>query len=74
MYIYIYIYTYIYIYIQVKVKLMTVVKGDQKLSFQKLLYQDVGEGTTPFPGLLYFTLDTYLKLLSVKQVGIKYHF
>ena len=29
---------------------------------------------TPFPGLLHFTLDTYLILLSVKQGGIKYHF
>ena len=29
---------------------------------------------TPFSGLLHFTLDTYLILLSVKQGGIKYHF
>ena len=29
-------------------------------------YTDV-EGTTPFPGLLHFTLDMYLILLSVKQ-------
>ena len=29
---------------------------------------------TPFPGLLHFTLDTYLILLSVNQEGIKYHF
>ena len=29
---------------------------------------------TPFPGLLHFTLDTYLILLSVKQGGIEYHF
>ena len=34
----------------------------------------VGEGATPFPGLLHFTLDPYLKMLSVKQDGIKYHF
>ena len=34
----------------------------------------VGEGTTPFPGLLHFTLDPYLIMLSVKQGGIKYHF
>ena len=33
----------------------------------------VGKGTTPFPGFLYFNLDTYLILLSVKQGGIKYH-
>ena len=34
----------------------------------------VGEGATPYSGLLHFTLDTYLILLSVKQGGIKYHF
>ena len=34
----------------------------------------VGEGITPFPWLLHFTLDTYIILLSVKQGGIKYHF
>ena len=34
----------------------------------------VGEGATPLPGILHFTLDTYLILLSVKQGGIKYHF
>ena len=33
-----------------------------------------GEGATPFSGLLHFTLDTYLILLSVKQGGIKYPF
>ena len=32
------------------------------------------EGATPFPGLLDFTLDTYIILPSVKQGGIKYHF
>ena len=36
--------------------------------------QGVGEGATPFPGLLNLTLDTYLIMLSVKQGGIKYHF
>ena len=39
-----------------------------------LLHQGVGEGATPFPGLLHFTLDPYLIMLSVKQGGIKYHF
>ena len=29
---------------------------------------------TPFPGLLLFTLDPYIIMLSVKQSGIKYHF
>ena len=42
--------------------------------FDSLLHQGVGEGTTPFPGLLHFTLDPYLIMLSVKQGGIKYHF
>ena len=42
--------------------------------FQWLLHWGVGEGATPFPGLLLFTLDTYLILLSAKQGGIKYHF
>ena len=37
-------------------------------------YYSVGEGATPFPGLLHFTLDPYLIMLSVKQGGIKYHF
>ena len=32
------------------------------------------EEATYFPGLLHFTLDTYLIILSVKQRGIKYHF
>ena len=45
-----------------------------RLPFQQLLHWGVGEGTTPFPGLLHFTLDIYLILLSVKQGGTKYHF
>ena len=42
--------------------------------FDSLLHQCVGEGANPFPGLLHFTLDQYLIMLSVKQGGIKYHF
>ena len=34
----------------------------------------IGEGATPFPRFLHFTLGTYLIMLSVKQGGIKYHF
>ena len=34
------------------------------------LNHSVGEGATPFPGLLHFTLDPYLIVLSVKQGGI----
>ena len=45
-----------------------------RLPFRSLLHQGVGEGATPFPGLLYFTVDPYLIMLRVKQGGIKYHF
>ena len=33
-------------------------------------YYTLGKGATPFPGLLHFTLDPYLIMLSVKQSGI----
>ena len=56
------------------VKLATIVEGDQKASFSIATTPRCREGTTPFPGLLHFTLDTYLILLSVKQGDIKYHF
>ena len=46
----------------------------KRLPFQKLLHRGVEEGATPLAGLLYFTLDPYLILLSVKQGDIKYHF
>ena len=59
----IYIYIYIYIYIVNKVELATVVEGDQKDPFSLVT----------FPGLLHFTLDTYLILLNVEQGGIKYN-
>ena len=49
-------------------------RATQRLPFQQLLHQGVGEGTTPFLGLLQFTLDMYLIFLSVKQGDIKYHF
>ena len=41
---------------------------DQKAPFSIL------KRATPFPGLLHFTLNTYLILLSVKQRSINYHF
>ena len=44
------------------------------VSFHWLLHQGVGEGVTPFLGLLHFTFDLYLIMQSVKQGGIKYHF
>ena len=46
----------------------------RRLPFQLLLHRGVGEGTTPFHGLLHFTLDPYLIMLSVKQYDIKYYF
>ena len=65
-----------FIIIVSKVKLATVVEGDPKAPFSiaTRLHRGVGEGATPSPGLLHFTLDTYLTMLSVKQGGIKYHF
>ena len=46
----------------------------RRLLFQGLQHRGVGEVATPFPRLLYFTLDPYLIELSAKQCGIKYHF
>ena len=46
----------------------------QRPPFKSLLHWGVREETTLSPGLLHFTLDTYLIMLSVKQGGIKYHF
>ena len=37
-------------------------------------FQGVGEGATPFPWLLHFTLDPCLIMLSVKQGGTNYNF
>ena len=44
------------------------------LPFELLPHRGVEEGATPFPGLLHFTFDPYLIMLSAKQGGIKYHF
>ena len=46
----------------------------QRLPFQELQHWEVGESTTLFPGLHYFTLDKYLIVLNDKQGGIKYHY
>ena len=81
MYIYIYIYIYVYIYMYIYIYIcIYIYVGDHSRGwpegppFDSLLHQGVGEGATPFLGLLHFTLDPYLILLSVKQGGIKYHF
>ena len=57
-----------------KVRLATVVEGNRKAPFSIATTQGVGEGATPFPGLLHVTLDPYLIMLSVKQRDIEYHF
>ena len=83
LYIHVYVYTYIcaymydymcvYVYVR-KSKFGDCSWGWPKAPFQLLLHQGVGEGVTPFRGLLHFTLDTYLILLSVKRGDIKYNF
>ena len=42
--------------------------------FQLLLHRDLWGGLTPFPGLVHFSLDPYLIVLSVKESGFKHHF
>ena len=49
-------------WIGIKVKLATLVEGDHEGS---------RGGAAPFPGLLHFTLDPYLIVLSAKQGSIK---
>ena len=44
---------------------------NRRLPFLFLQHRGVGEGATPFPGLLYFTLDPYVIMLNIKQGGIK---
>ena len=51
--------------------LAILVEGDPKVPFS---IRGVGEGATPFLGLLHFTIDLKLIMLSAKQGGIKYHF
>ena len=59
---------------QRKVKLATIVEGNPKAPFSIATTPRRRGGRYSFPGLLYFTLDPYLIMLSVKQGGIKYHF
>ena len=58
----------------VKVKLATVVEGDPKVPPSTATAPRFREGATTYSGLLHFTLDLYLIILSAKQGGIKYHF
>ena len=48
-------------------KLAAVVVGDQNTLFLLATNVQAG-GTTPFPGFLYYIVDMYIILLSVKQV------
>ena len=57
-----------------KKKLTTVVEGDPNAPFSIATTPKHKGGRYSFPGLLHFTLDTYLILLSVKQGSINYHF
>ena len=59
---------------KVKVKLATIVEGNPKAPFSIATTPMCGGERYSFPGLLHFTLDPYLIMLSVKQGGIKYHF
>ena len=75
-YIYIYILIYIYIYILIYIyiyKLADRCRGRPEGSLFNRYYT-VGEGANPFPGLLHFTLNPCLIILSVKQRSIKYYF
>ena len=83
------IYIYIYIYILISLIYYSIVKGNPKGPFSVATTLRCWGGcysfpwiaplnpwyipTTSFPGLLHFTLDTYLIKLSVKQGDIKYH-
>ena len=55
-------------------KLATIIEGNPKAPFSIATTPMCRGGRYSFPGLLYFTLDPYLMMLSVKQGGIKYHF
>ena len=49
-------------------------EGDPKAPFSIATKPNVVVGATSWSGLLHFTLDPYLEVLSAKQGGIKYHF
>ena len=52
----------------------TIVEGNPKAPFSIATTPRCKGGRYSFLELLYFTLDPYLIMLSVKQGGIKYHF
>ena len=65
---------YIYIYTIEFNKLATIIEGDPKAPFSIATTPRCRGRRYIFPGLLHFTLDPYLIILSVMQRGIKYHF
>ena len=54
--------------------MLTLVEGNPKAPFSIVTTPRSRGECYSFPGLLHFTLDPYLIMLSVKQGGIKYHF
>ena len=55
---------------KVKVKLATIVEGDLKAPFSiATTPRLVAEDTTPFTGLVHFTLDPYFIMLSIKEAA-----
>ena len=54
--------------------LATIVTVDPKVFFAIAITPRIGERATPFPGLIHFTFDMYLIIVSVKQGDIKCHF
>ena len=72
--IYIYIYIYIFDDIYIYGKVGDICRWWPEDSLFNSCYRGVGEGATPFPAFLQFTLDPYRIMLSVRQGGIKYHF
>ena len=56
------------------IKVNKFVEGDPKVSFSIATTQRSREGCYFIPGLLHFTLDTYLIMLSIRHGSIKYHF
>ena len=54
--------------------LATLFESDPKVPFSIAASPRCRRGCYSIPGLLYFTLDPYLIMLSVKQGYIKYHF
>ena len=53
---------------------LTVVEGDPKALFSIVTEPSCWEGRYTFPCIASLILDPFLKILSIKQGGIKYHF